>query len=320
MQAPCLPTPASGRRPVAEPPGAGTRTMKPVEHHLLATRRTCLLGLAGALTLPGCAGPGGPPPGPAAGTYGDAMRQAIRSVAGELPGYAFRASPVGRFGVGSVYLDEATGASASRAEENWFLGTPDSWAAPGRPAAERQQWLARLVMEGSLGRLSLGTSGSRELGVRAGVALVSALLGVEVGLEASQGLSTRIEAEEIRQRRLNWAEVEAARRAGRVAPAVASVMDAGSFVIAAADVVLIGYRAFITVERSASPRVTAGLHAKSLPVVPGAGVGFSVSEAASGRYMVTANQPVVAAVLYKRPPKRIGKDAAAPAIDTWPEA
>jgi hypothetical protein len=25
-------------------------------------------------------------------------------------------------------------------------------------------------------------------------------------------------------------------------------------------------------------------------------------------------------VLYKRPPKRIGKDTAAPAIDTWPEA
>lgn len=257
---------------------------------------------------------------PAAADYASAMRQALRSVTGDLPGYHFRATPLGNFGVGSLYVDEIANADLAQAESSWYLGSPDTWLAADRSAAERQRLLARLVAEGSMGAVNLDAAGARELHAQASVALLTALVG-SARIDTRSGLDTRVTATDVRNRRLNWAEFEAALRAGRIAPAVADVVRRGRFVVAAADVVLVGYRAEITVDESRNPQVAAGLRAKTLiPTRVQGSAAFQVSEQTAGRFVVSAPQPVVAAVLFKRPPP-VGKDLSSPTnLDAWPAA
>lgn len=292
------------------------------QHPVHGDRRRFLISGASSALLAGCATGGAPTGGPAAGTYATAMREALRSATGALPNYQFRSSPVGNFGVGSIYIDEIAGNDLRQAESSWFLGGPDNWLARSLPPAERQRWRQRLVSEGSMGAINIDSSGSRDLHLQAGIALVSALT-VNVGLDATRGIDTRLQANEVLQRRLNWAEFQAALNAGQIAPEVADVVRRGRFVIVAADVVLTGYRADISIDESRSPAIAAGLRTNLLPPSRiGGNAGFRVAESARGHFVVLAPQPVVAAVLFKRPPP-VSKDlyGGLPVdLDAWPTA
>jgi hypothetical protein len=292
-------------------------------HHLpsLQTRRDCLRA-AGAMLLSPVAGCGDLPlvRAPSA-DYASAMRQALQATAGDLRDYVFRPTPVGNFGVGSIYLDEFADEHSARVESAWFLGGPEQWLAPGRGSAERKRWMERLLIEGSLGSVRLQADNARELHVQAGIALLSELAG-DVGVEARRGVQTRLETDELRQRRLNWAGLQAALRAGVVAPDVAAAVNRARFVVAAADLVLLGYRADIAVDEERSPSIALRLRTKALlPSRLGGQASLRVTEAAHGRFIVSSEQPVVAAVLFKRPPPTT-KDLAGMKADLseWPRA
>jgi hypothetical protein len=285
-------------------------------------RRSLLLGAATVLLAPlgGCTLGGVSSGGPAADNYGTAMRQAIGAVTGPLPGYVFRASPVGNFGVGSVYVDEMAGGDLAQVESNWFLGSPDTWLASTLPPAERQRSIERVVSEGTMGTFRLDSTGSRGIQAQVGIALVAALAG-NAGLEAQRGVETRLQADEVRQRRLNWAEFQAALRAGQIGREVADIVSKGRFVLAAADIVLTGYRAEIAVDESRAPTLAVHLRTRALlPSRAGVGANLRVAESARGRFVVSSTQPVVAAVLFKRPPP-VPKDGNPPSdLDAWPLA
>lgn len=286
-------------------------------------RRRCLQCAAAALLAPlgGCTLGGAASGGPAPANYGAAMRQAIASVAGPLPGYLFRATPVGNFGVGSVYVDEIAGADLAQVESSWFLGGPDTWLASTLAPAERQRWIERMVSEGTMGALRLEGSGASEIHAQVGIALVAAL-GGNASLDAQRGVETRLQADEVRQRRLNWAEFQAALRAGQIDREVAAVVAQGRFVLAAADVVLTNYRAEIAVDESRAPALAVNLRTKALlPWRVGITSNLRVAESARGRFVVSSLQPVVAAVLFKRPPP-VPKDGRPMPndLDAWPQA
>lgn len=292
-------------------------------------RRHSLIAVTLASTLPlslaACAqlGLSGTSTGAPSADYASTMRQALRSFAGELPSYYFRATPIGNFGVGSIYLDDVSDPTLKHVESSWFLGGPDSWLAPSLTRSQRQQWLARLVVEGSLGAFDLSTSTSRSLNAQAGMAILSAMVG-NASIDYSNGVETSFQASEVRDRRLNWAEFETALQAGLITPVVARVVRQGQFVVAAADVVLLGYRAQVAVDDSRNPTLSATLRTNILmPQRSSATAGFSVAEEAHGRFLVTAKQPVVAAILFKRPPpqsKDLGEHTPRPALDAWPDA
>jgi hypothetical protein len=147
------------------------------------------------------------------------------------------------------------------------------------------------------------------------------VLTAAAGIDAHSGVQTRLEADELRQRRLNWAELQAAIRAGHVEREVAEVVQRGRFLIAAADLVLIGYRAQIGIDAARAPRLAAELRTKALlPWRVGGSASLRVTETSNGRFTVASTQPVVAAVLFKRPPAT-AKGAAAPAdLSSWPQA
>jgi len=211
------------------------------------------------------------------------------------------------------------GGDPALAEGGWFLGGPQNWLAAGLPATERAAWLGRLVSEGSFGAFRLDAQRQRALHASLGAAVFIAL-GASATLDYQRGAELSFQASEVRNRRLNWAELQAALAAGQVAPAVAQALSRSDFVIAAADLVLVDYRAEVAVDEAVNPALAASLRAKTLqPRVKDRSVGGAVSlrEATRGRFVATSNQPLVAAVLFKRPPAR-SKDAPLPDPSGWP--
>lgn len=287
-------------------------------------RRRQLLALAAGAPLAGCSGRGGTLRDESAvADHPAAMRMLLRSVAADLGGYQFRATPIGNFGVGSIYLDDVTGSGTAGAESRWYLGGPDQWLAPGRPEVERRRARERLVAEGTMGSVQLDSTQSREVNAQLGLGLLAALVG-SAGMDLKRGVQARFSAQEVRNRRLNWAEFEAARRAGRIAPEVAQAVVGGRFVIVAADLVVTGYQAEFVVDEASNPRLAASLRSNLLlPRARSASIGFNMSESAQGRYLASAQQPVVAAVLFKRPPpafKAFDGGGTPPDLQSWPAA
>ena len=282
-------------------------------------RRRLLALWAGAMwPLQGCAPMlGSPGAAGAPADYAATVRDVLRSYASDMQGYHFRATPVGNFGVGSIYLDDIGDPQMARVDSSWYLGGPDTWldAAP----AERSRALGRLVAEGSLGSFSMNGERARAINAQAGFAILS-VLDANASLDYSKGVDTSVEASEVRNRRLNWAEFEGALASGRVNPSVSKVVREGRFVVAAADIVLVGYRAAIRVDERLNPALAASLRTNLLlPQLRRGGASFSLTEGARGQFLAAAKEPVVAAVLFKRPPPR-SKDLGGkrPPLEAWP--
>lgn len=288
-----------------------------------SSRRRWLALVSAGLTgsLGGCVTTGSTGSTPPPVDYAAAMRAALRTQAGDLAGWHVRSTPVGQFGVGSIYLDEAGDASLARAESGWYLGGPDTWLAVG--AGERAGAMQRLVAEGSMGAFRVDDQQRRQAGAQAGIAIL-ALFVARGSVDREAGVQTTFSARDLRQRRLNWAEFDTLLRANRLDPGVTRAVRDGRFVVAAADLVLTDYRAEITIDERANPQLAASMRTKALlPQLAGsAQASFRLQETSAGRFVAAANGPVVAAVLYKRPPP-ISKDrpgGARPPLDDWPAA
>ncbi len=303
------PRPAAGCAPtVAEPGRIGRR-------QALACVALSATGLAG------CGSVGGSRTAAVTQDYASSLRNALLPFTDRLPGYHYRATPLGNFGVGSVYLGAVRGPDLSRAESGWFLGGPQSWLATGLPAAQRREWQNRLIAEGSFGPLQIDASRRRAIEASLGVAIFMAI-GAGAALDFERGADVSFRASEVRSRRLNWAEFMNASGAGLVAREVADAVQRDDFVIAAADVVLLDYRAEVAVDESINPSLGASLRAKSNALVakggPFAGA-LALHESTRGHFVAASSQPVVAAVLYKRPPPRPkGGPPPTADLDRWP--
>ncbi|MDH3209920.1 MAG: hypothetical protein OEL91_06015 [Burkholderiaceae bacterium] len=257
-------------------------------------------------------------------TYAATIREALQNYASDMQGYYFRATPVGNFGVGSIYLDDVSDPSLSRVESSWFLGGPNDWLTSSVPQADRQRMLKRMIAEGSLGAFSSSSTDTRAINAEAGIAILSMLTG-DASLDYRKGVVTSFRASEVINRRLNWAEFQAALNAGHIRPNVADIVKSGEFVLAAADIVLVGYRAEVSVDEKVNPALAVSLRTSILlPQSRSAHASFSLSEGTRGHFVAHAKQPVVAAVLFKRPPPlstlRTKSIDSAPDIDAWPAA
>ncbi len=280
-------------------------------------------GLLGTLGLAACGTAAAPATRSVTEDYSSALRSALEPFTDRLPGYHVRATPLGNFGVGSVYLGQVSGNDLSRAEGGWFLGDPSSWLAPELSAAARRDWLARLVAEGSLGPLRIDASRRRMVETSLGVAVFLAI-GASASLDFDSGTQVTFQSSEIRNRRLDWAQFVRALDAGLVARPVAEAVQRNDFVMAAADLVLVDYRAEVVVDETMNPRLATGLRGQTRQLVAkgvAAGGSMSLRESSRGRFVASSDAPVVAAVLLKRPPPRAkGGPPTAGDPANWPAA
>lgn len=276
--------------------------------------------LAG-VSLAACSGVAGSGTRAVGQDYSAALRSALEPFTDRLPGYHYRSTPLGNFGCGSVYLGEVRGADLSRAESGWFLGGPQSWLAADLPEAQRREWHDRVISEGSFGALRIDAGRRRAIEASLGVAIFVAL-GADASLDFERGAEVSFRASEVRNRRFNWAEFKNATAAGLVAKDVSDAVQQNDFVIAAADLVLLDYSAEVTVNETINPLLGASLRAKARTLVAkGGNFGgtLALRESTHGRFVAASSQPVVAAVLFKRPPAR-AKGGPPPSADlgSWP--
>ena len=288
---------------------------------IISRRDALAWGALSSVSLAACSGVAGPGTRAVAQDYSAALRSALEPFTDRLPGYHYRSTPLGNFGVGSVYLGEVRGADLSRAESGWFLGNPQSWLAPGLPEDQRREWRSRVISEGSFGAFQIDASRRRAIEASLGVSILMAL-GIDASLDFERGAEVSFRASELSNRRLNWAEFARALAAGQVAKEVTDAVQQSDFVIAAADVVLLDYRAEVSVDERINPALGASLRAKArAPVAKGGTFGgaLALRESTQGRFIAASSQPVIAAVLFKRPPTRAKGGPPPPAdLGSWP--
>jgi len=268
---------------------------------------TALLVLA--LTATGCV------------SYAGEMEKALKRIyrnKQQFRGYAFRGTPVGSFGVGTMYLNDIKNPNIP-VEERWLIGHPDSWFADNVSKPEREAILGKIFLRGALGDVNVTEDISRKLGIDLSIPVLRELLALGAGLNLEKGVTVALKASEAVNRRMNWTEFEIALRDGKIKPEIKDHVERRNFIIVANDIQLKAYRAVVTVDSKINPELDAKLH-EAVGKVLGKDTHLKISITSShrGTYEVEAANPVVAAVLYKEPPPVA--TLADTDIDAWPTA
>jgi hypothetical protein len=241
-------------------------------------------------------------------SYDKEVQKSLVSIYGhDFDEYVFRASPVGNFGVGTMYARDIED-PGKNPESGWLIGHPDTMFEPSVSAQEKAELLARIFPEGSLGSKKLSQTISTGLSLEAVIPNLRGLIDAGGDVDLSKGVSVTLSASEAVNRRMNWTEFVRAIKAGQIKSEIAKYLNRpGSFVLGAADIRLEGFKAFLTVDKS----VNASLHA-SLNEAAGKVLGkesslkVKVSQSEEGAFTVEAVNPVIAAVLWKEPPSARG--------------
>lgn len=234
--------------------------------------------------------------------YSDEIRSALQRAYHDFGDYTFRGTPVGNFGVGTMYLKEVK-FDPKHVERSWLIGHPDTWFSDSVTTEEKEALLQNIFVPAPLGDARLEESISTRLGLEVTMPVTKLVLTAGVKLELERGVKVTVSAANAVNRRMNWTEFTRAIKKDKIKPEVAGHVARRDYVIAAADILLNGYKAKVAVDRS----VNADLHArltKALGTVLGKDIGLEIkiSRSADGTFDIEATNPVVAAVLYKEPP------------------
>jgi hypothetical protein len=256
--------------------------------------------------------------------YDNEVRSSLTQVYGsDLSEYTFRGNPVGNFGVGTMYLKDLKDPSKSP-DQAWLIGHPDSMFEETLTTQEKQQLLDMMIAQGSLGSARLNQDISTSLGLEATFPSLHGLLNASENINLSKGVTVVLGASEAINRKLNWTEFKEAVLAQKMKPGIAQHVNEGDFVIAAADLVLVGYKAKVSVDKNANGALDAKLNEVVGKVLgKDTSVQVSVRRTDSGAFEVESVNPVVAAVLFKDPPRSRGSRGTgllaknAPGMDEW---
>lgn len=246
--------------------------------------------------------------------YADEMQKALKRIyKRDFRGYTFRGTPVGNFGVGTMYMNDIENPKVP-IEERWLIGHPDTWFPDTLPKEEREALLAKIFVRGPLGSVSLQEDISRKLGLDLTIPVLREILSLGAAFNLEKGVQVTLKASEATNRRMNWTEFEIALRDGKIKPEIKSHVERRDFVLAANDIVLHGYKAAVTIDVKVNPELDAKL-TEAVGKVLGKDTQLKVkfTSGTKGTYEVEAVHPVVAAILFKTPPQ------VAPLAGTDPE-
>lgn len=158
-----------------------------------------------------------------------------------------------------------------------------------------------------MGRMKLGEDISKKLGLDACVPVLQDLLSLGGKASLEKGAKVTLNASEVVNHRMNWTEFQTAVSNGKIDKGVADHVHKGDFLIAADDVVMIGYKATITVDAKINPELDLKL-SRAVGQVLGKDIQLKIKFDSShkGTFEAEAVNPVVAAILFKAPPPSSG--------------
>jgi hypothetical protein len=238
--------------------------------------------------------------------YADEMRSSLERVYNaDFRNYTFRGTPVGNFGVGTIYDKKTTEASSGSADvsEEWLLGHPNTWYVDSLSEDEKELLNQSIFETGTLGRAKLTESISTGLSLEAAVPNIRQILDLGATFELKKGVKVTLTASGAINRQMNWSEFREAALNDKIKGYIKDLLGRVNFVICAKDIVLLGYQAEVAVDSRINPGLSAKLNnaiGKILGVE--SSLQIKMERKQNGNFTVIATHPVVAAVLYKTPP------------------
>jgi hypothetical protein len=242
---------------------------------------------------------------------------------GDYASYTFRIQPVGNFGVGTMLELRASDKDVVKEDidTRWLKGHSSTWFADDISEEDKIETMKKLIITGETGKFSLSETTTKNLGLEAAMP-IKQIISVGAGIDYKKGVTVNLKADSVTDRQLDITTFESAAKS-KFKSEVKDVIKKGDYIIAAKDLVLNGYSAEITIDKS----INAGLNAKmneALALAAGsdAKIKITAGNSQDGTYVISASEPVIAAVLWKKPPKLLGTTLgfapdAADDIDKW---
>ena len=244
-------------------------------------------------------------------SYPKEVKKALkRAYHNDFPSYSFRGSPVGNFGVGTIYAAQFIDQKVStnnplNPQESWLMAHPNTWYADSVTEDERKNIDRRIFESGNMGSVVLNEKISSGLKLSVSIPNLSEVLnaGAEVSLE--KGVKVTLKASAADNRQMNWSEFKKAVSNGKMQPYIKNLIDNDNIVLISKDIILKGYSAEIQIDQTINPQLNAKLN-EAVGNAIGVDSKFSIgiTKKSEGHFVVNATDPVVAAVLFVRPPTR----------------
>lgn len=242
-------------------------------------------------------------------SYDKAMKKALkRAFPDEAPLFSFRSTPVGNFGVGTIYSGELITVVKDKkdiasSEMVLMLASPNTWY---KIPADKPALDDVIFEEGSIGHVMLEEKISSRLDLNVVLPNISKILDAGMDISFEKGVDVSLKASSAVIRNLNWSEFSEAIESNKIKPYVGRLIREGNVIMGAKDIVLYGYTAEISINSEVNP----DLHAKINQAV-GNAIGadsefeLDIKKIHAGKFEVTATDPVIAAVLFVKPPPNI---------------
>jgi hypothetical protein len=240
----------------------------------------------------------------------------------EFESYQFYGTPVGNFGVGTMFTGDVATGKVTRVRRAWLVGEPRTWWADsmkGRTveeertkAAERESLLDDLFPEGTMGRATIkdnllrNISADVTLGLLKTVVPISFSLSKDVRVEMSEATAVN--------RLMNWDLFYETVQQKKVRDSIRNRIAARrpNFVIVAGDIVLRSYHMTVTLNPQDDTRLNQGLLEASVKTAIGTNKLLSIKQTRSGVFEVTSDEPLVIARMLLRPPAEAERGTAPP--------
>lgn len=241
-------------------------------------------------------------------SYPKEVRKAlVRAYGRDFPAYYFRGSPVGNFGVGTIYASKVAetseGNTSAQPDDSWLLVHPNTMYADGLSSNEIEHLNQRIFVSGKMGSVTLTESISTRLDLSATFPNLAQVLNAGVTLDYQNGVKVTVRATGAENRQMNWSEFKKAVGSGKMQDYVSAIVTNSDIVVASKDIILSGYSAEIQVDKTVNPALNAKLNqAVGTVLAKDSSLTLSVGKTNEGVFVVSAVQPVVAAVLFVRPP------------------
>ena len=234
--------------------------------------------------------------------YAGIIQSSLKILGWDLNGFYFRASPVGNFGIGTMYLKQKDVNDPKIIESNWLLSNPNIWFEETLPETNKQAILKRIIINGSFG--SFNTSDSTVTSNSSKLSLpLFKLLSLDASLDMEKGVKSSISASKAILRKMAWPEFEQAVIENKFSKSLIRVYNNNNYIIAADDIILTGYKVNIEIDNSINPQLSAKLTSEVGKIIGSEANGsFKLKKVGQNKFEAIADQDVVVALLFKDPP------------------
>jgi hypothetical protein len=261
-----------------------------------------IIGLLSLLIINGCG----------TTTYQKEMKQYLSSsLDQDFPNYTFRTSPVGSFGVGTIYEAKITDKNVikDKLDDRWLLAHPNTWFDEKlkEDTRKKETIKKRIIVSGSLGISAFTGQVTTKLGIDAALPNFGQIFEAGTQLDYKKGVKVTVRISGAKNNQLNWTQLKRAMEKGFLDPEVARIIKSQDVIIAAKDIVLDGYTVEIEIDSRVNPRLEAKLN-EFVSKVSGSKPHFNweIKRESEGKYIASSTEPVVLAVLWR---KRLGEDS-----------